>query len=207
MSTHLPGLELREIGPSHDLRETGLSHALCETGPRHVLREIDPSLDFREAALSQELRECPMQAGRRWRSAPREGAQGGLRLGVSGPGGSRKVDVKIPGKGNSTSHGARPVHLIITMIEWIRTSRLPANDSCSRAAGISLSVYLALSLCLSLCVSLSLPPPVSLSLSHTYTLSAGIGAFAGAGNEGAPSQAGHQGSTTLLFLLLCYSRA
>ena len=28
------------------------------------------------------------------------------------------------GKGNSNSHGARPVHLIITMIKWFRTSRL-----------------------------------------------------------------------------------
>ena len=27
----------------------------------------------------------------------------------------RKVDVRLPGKGNSNSHGARPVHLIITM--------------------------------------------------------------------------------------------
>jgi len=27
-------------------------------------------------------------------------------------------------QGNSNSHGARPVHLIITMITWIRTSRL-----------------------------------------------------------------------------------
>ena len=27
-----------------------------------------------------------------------------------------KVDVRLPGKGNSHSHGARPVHLIITMI-------------------------------------------------------------------------------------------
>ena len=37
---------------------------------------------------------------------------------------SRKVDARLPGKGNSNSHGARPVHLIITMIKWIRTSRL-----------------------------------------------------------------------------------
>ena len=28
----------------------------------------------------------------------------------------RKVDVRLPGKGNSDSHGARPVHLIITKI-------------------------------------------------------------------------------------------
>ena len=34
------------------------------------------------------------------------------------------VDVRLPGKGNSNSHGARPVYLIITMINWIRTSRL-----------------------------------------------------------------------------------
>jgi len=35
----------------------------------------------------------------------------------------RKVDVRLPGKGNSDSHGARPVHLIIMMIKWIRTWR------------------------------------------------------------------------------------
>jgi len=41
----------------------------------------------------------------------------------SGPGETRKVDVRLPGRGNSNSHGARPVDLIITMIKWIRTSR------------------------------------------------------------------------------------
>jgi len=40
----------------------------------------------------------------------------------------RKVDVRLPGKGNSNSHGARPVHLIITMIQWIRTSRLSIKN-------------------------------------------------------------------------------
>ena len=43
----------------------------------------------------------------------------------------RKVDVRLPGKGNSNSHGARPVHLIITMIKWIRTSRLSIKNSLS----------------------------------------------------------------------------
>ena len=28
----------------------------------------------------------------------------------------REVDARLPGNGNSTSHGARPVHLNITMI-------------------------------------------------------------------------------------------
>jgi len=41
----------------------------------------------------------------------------------------RKVDVRLPGKGNSNSHGARPVHLIITMIKWFRTSRLSIKNS------------------------------------------------------------------------------
>ena len=44
-----------------------------------------------------------------------------------------KVDVRLPGKGNSISHGARPVHLIITMIKWIRTSRLSIKNSLSKA--------------------------------------------------------------------------
>ena len=36
---------------------------------------------------------------------------------------TRKVDVRLPGKENSEAHGARPVHLIITMIKWIRTNQ------------------------------------------------------------------------------------
>jgi len=37
--------------------------------------------------------------------------------------------VHAPGKGNSNSHGARPVHQIITMIKRIRTSRLSITNS------------------------------------------------------------------------------
>ena len=37
----------------------------------------------------------------------------------------RKVDVRLPGKGNSNSH------LIITMMKWIRTSRLSIKNSLS----------------------------------------------------------------------------
>jgi hypothetical protein len=40
-------------------------------------------------------------------------------------------DVRLPGKGNSNSHGARPVHLVITMIKWIRTSRWSIKNSLS----------------------------------------------------------------------------
>ena len=49
------------------------------------------------------------------------------------PEGTRKVDARLPGKRNSNSHGARPVHLIITMIKWIRTSRLSIKNSLSGA--------------------------------------------------------------------------
>jgi len=45
--------------------------------------------------------------------------------------GSRKVDVRLLGKGNSHAHGARPVHLIITMMKWLRTSRLSIQNSLS----------------------------------------------------------------------------
>ena len=38
---------------------------------------------------------------------------------------TRKVDVKLPGrKGNSNSHGARPVHLSIAMINEVPCIRL-----------------------------------------------------------------------------------
>ena len=42
-----------------------------------------------------------------------------------------KVYVRLPGKGNSNSHGARPVHLIITIMKWIWTSRLSIKNSLS----------------------------------------------------------------------------
>ena len=45
-----------------------------------------------------------------------------------------KVDVRLPGKGNSNSHGARPVYIIISMIKWIRTSRLSIKNSLSQPA-------------------------------------------------------------------------
>ena len=50
---------------------------------------------------------------------------------------SRKVDARLPGKGNSNSHGARPVRLIITVIKWIRTSRLSIKNSLSLATSAS----------------------------------------------------------------------
>ena len=50
-----------------------------------------------------------------------DGAQGAGRA-------PRKVDVRLPVKGNSNSQGARPVHLIITIIEWIRTTRLSVKS-------------------------------------------------------------------------------
>jgi hypothetical protein len=39
------------------------------------------------------------------------------------------VDARLPEKGYSNSHGARPAHLIITMIKWIRTSRSSIKET------------------------------------------------------------------------------
>ena len=44
---------------------------------------------------------------------------------------SSKEHTRLPGKGNSNSHGARPVHLITTMIKWIWASRLSIKNSLS----------------------------------------------------------------------------
>ena len=41
------------------------------------------------------------------------------------------VDIRLPGKGNSNSHGAKPVYLIITMMKKIRTSRLSIKKNLS----------------------------------------------------------------------------
>ena len=43
---------------------------------------------------------------------------------------ARKVETRLPGK-NPNSQGARPVHQTISMIKWIRTSRLPIKNSFS----------------------------------------------------------------------------
>ena len=37
--------------------------------------------------------------------------------------GYRKVDIRLPEKANSNSHGARPVYQILSMMNWIRTSK------------------------------------------------------------------------------------
>ena len=42
---------------------------------------------------------------------------------------ARKVDARLPGKGNSNSQGARPVHQMISMTKWMRTSRLSTKNS------------------------------------------------------------------------------
>ena len=42
---------------------------------------------------------------------------------------AREVDVRLPGKGNSNFHGARPVHLVITVIKWIRAKRFSIKNS------------------------------------------------------------------------------
>ena len=52
--------------------------------------------------------------------------------------GDRKVDIRLPGKGNSNYHGARPVHRIISMVKWIRTSRLSIKNSLSLSVGVNL---------------------------------------------------------------------
>jgi len=57
-----------------------------------------------------------------------------LRFGFTVSGGFEwpwKVDVTLPGKGNSNSHGARPVHQMISMIKLIQTSRLSIHNSLS----------------------------------------------------------------------------
>ena len=43
-----------------------------------------------------------------------------------------KVDVRLPRKRNSNSHGARPVLQSISTIKWIRTSSLSINKSLSQ---------------------------------------------------------------------------
>ena len=43
----------------------------------------------------------------------------------------KRGNVRLPGQGDSNMHGARPVHRIISIMKWIRTSRLSINNSLS----------------------------------------------------------------------------
>ena len=54
-----------------------------------------------------------------------------------------KLDVRLPGKGNSNCHDARPVHLIISMIKWFRTSRSPIKKSLSARPGFRVQGFTA----------------------------------------------------------------
>ena len=62
----------------------------------------------------------------------------GTRWGAAGEGGDggapRNVDIRLPVKGNSNSHGARPVHQIISMMKWIWIYRLSIENSLSGGA-------------------------------------------------------------------------
>ena len=49
--------------------------------------------------------------------------------------------MRLPGKGNSKSHGARPVHLVITMIKWMRASRLSIKNCLSQVASQTKNNY------------------------------------------------------------------
>ena len=54
------------------------------------------------------------------------------------PAAVRKKDVRLPVKGNSNSHGARPVHLITMMIELIRTSSYYSSHTTRSANSLAL---------------------------------------------------------------------
>ena len=49
-------------------------------------------------------------------------------------GGAGKVDIRLPGKGNT--QGARRFHQIISMIKWIWTSRLSIKPSWEGGGGV-----------------------------------------------------------------------
>ena len=59
----------------------------------------------------------------------------------------RKEDARLPGKGDLNFHGARPVHLIITMTRRIRTSRLSTKNSRSSSGNAGCAAQICQLLC------------------------------------------------------------
>jgi len=62
----------------------------------------------------------------------RNGARGVLK--------HKKVDTRLPGKGISNAHGARPVNQIISMIKRIRTSRFSTK---TLSSGLKLTLKIS----------------------------------------------------------------
>ena len=77
---------------------------------------------------------CSANLVTRWPHAPQSRGQ---RIPPSPPCGwsstciHTQADTRLPGKGNSNFYGARPVHQIISMIKWTRTSRFSIKKSIS----------------------------------------------------------------------------
>jgi len=87
-----------------------------------------------QARLGMTLPDMELEyiTGTQSRSPAQTGARRRCMRGRIGQGLShRKVDARLPGKGYSNSHGARPIYLIITVIKWIRTSRFSIINSLS----------------------------------------------------------------------------
>ena len=66
----------------------------------------------------------------------------GVPLGLIKP--LKKVNVRLPGQGNSNSHGARPVHKIILMIEWVvnKEISLSRKPSWQETEGHDITVFI-----------------------------------------------------------------
>ena len=54
---------------------------------------------------------------------------------------AKKVDIRLPGKGNSNSHGARPVHPVISIINLIRTRRLSIKTHSPCAQKVTFALF------------------------------------------------------------------
>ena len=103
----------------------------CLRGPQQSRFGVHTSSNRRSFVLLACVASSTSHEFSGWRR--RRGTPPALSTSCTPP--ARKVDVRLHGKGNSTSHGARPVHLIITMIKWIRTSRFSMKNSLSTADG------------------------------------------------------------------------
>ena len=58
--------------------------------------------------------------------------------------GARRAGVRLPRKWNPNSHGARPVHIITTMIKWSWISRLLIKNSLPVRGGENICIILVL---------------------------------------------------------------
>ena len=120
------------IGEIHEQKNTAHMLQACSLGSSHFTQMRFTASSTEASALSSQPSTLVSRQTLEPLTSPAATHQSPEKVqGV----GIRKVDLRLTGKGNTDFHSARPVHLIITTMKWIWTSRLSTDNAFSWGVG------------------------------------------------------------------------